>query len=449
MPFDNATIYLTNFRKKIITSCTSISSNHLVKNFFIFSFGSIMLRGISIIVAPITLNILNPSDYGLLSLFTSFNNIFIALIGLGLRQVFYLEYFHCQEIDRKKMTNAILGIYILIATPITLAFFALYQPLNQVLFCNRASPQLIALSLIYCFIFFFVELFYQHLQYESKALELTLLQTGIALISITLNIIFLYWMHLGVAGMLLGSTSAGFLAFSFASYYYSKAEYFDAFNLKQSMRLASQYLSLGLPFIPGVLFAWILSSGDKWVLAHYGTLHDVGIYAIADAFSQLFYVVILYPLSGSYLPWLFKQFAQNKAALKALEERNKKIMYTSMLGIAFAITSCYTLGKPILYWIIPAKYHESILYIWLILMGNVFWMGTYFASALIQYHKKSSFLGLAICLPALLNIGLNIALIPLLGTYGCALATLLAYMAYFGLILGYNHYLLNISSLDR
>lgn len=443
MLFTLATTYLTNFRKKIITSCTSPINNQIIKKFFIFSFGSIMLRGISIALMPFTLNILNPSDYGLLSLFTSFNNIFIAILGLGLRQVFYLEYFHCNEEQRKSMTNNILSIYILIALPVTLIFFCMHSILNRALFGNTANAFLIALSLVYCFLFFFVELFYQHLQYESKALELTLLQTAIALITVILNIFFLYWMHLAIQGVLLANACAGVIACSIAGYYYIKTHYAISFNMKQSIQHMARYLHLGIPFIPGILFAWILSSGDKWVLAHYGTLHDVGIYAIADAFSQLFYVVILYPLAGSYLPWLFKQFANDASAIAIVEQQNKKIMYRSMLGVACAISLAYVLGKPILYWILPIKYHESILYIWLILMGNVFWMGTYFASALIQYHKKSYFLAGAICVPALLNIGLNILLIPVLGIYGCSLATLIAYTAYFGLILGYNRHLLN------
>jgi O-antigen/teichoic acid export membrane protein len=442
MPFTYATTYLTNFQKKITTSYARIINSPIIKNFFIFSFGSIMLRGISIALVPFTLSMLNPSDYGLLSLFTSFNTIFIAIIGLGLRQSFYLEYFHCLDEQRKSMTNTILGIYILIATPLTFMAFALHPILNALLFCNAATPLLIALSLGYCFLFFFVELFYQHLQYESKALPLTLLQTSIALITIGLNIFFLYGMGLGVQGILLGSACSAAIACTVAAYYYIKADYVNLFSFRQSVQNMAFHLRQGAPFIPGILFAWIVSSGDKWVLARYATLHDVGIYAIADAFSQLFYVVILYPLSGSYLPWLFKQFAHNPADIKTIEQRNKKIMYMSMLGMACAITAGYVLGKPVLNWALPYKYHESILYIWLILMGNIFWMGTYFASALIQYHKKSSFLGLAICLPALLNIGLNIALIPPLGIYGCSLATLLAYMAYFCLILGYNRRLI-------
>lgn len=447
MPLSYATTYLTNFGKKITTSYACILKSEIIKNFFIVSFGSLMLRGISIALVPFTLNMLSPSDYGLLSLFTSFNTILIAILGLGLRQSFYLEYFHCQAEERKNMTNSIVGIYLLIATPLTFILFAAYPIINHALFCNAATPFLIALSLGYCFLFFFVELFYQHLQYESKALPLTILQTAIALITFVLTIFFVYRMQLGVQGVLLSSLCSVTLACGVGGYHYIKARYFDSFTFQQSRQDIAFHLRQGIPFIPGVLFAWILSSGDKWVLAQYSTLHDVGIYAVADAFSQLFYVVILYPLSGSYLPWLFKQFASNKKNIAILEHNNKKIMYNSMFGLASLITIGYMFGKPILYWILPSKYHEAILYIWLILMGNVFWMGTYFACALIQYHKKSYFLGLAICLPAFLNIGLNVALISTLGTYGCALATLLAYIAYFFLILGYNKRLLSQSSL--
>jgi O-antigen/teichoic acid export membrane protein len=242
--------------------------------------------------------------------------------------------------------------------------------------------------------------------------------------------------------MFLGYTSSNVLVVALAGYYYIKSRYWDSFNIRNSLQSMSHYLQRGIPFIPGILFAWILSSGDKWVLARYASLHDVGIYSIADAFSQLFYVMILYPLSGSYLPWLFKQFAHNKSSIVSIEYHNKKVMYYAMVGVAFAITVAYVLGKPMLYWILPNKYHEAIAYIWLILMGNVFWMGTYFASALIQYHKKSYFLAGVIAVPALLNLGLNILFIPWWGIYGCSVATLLAYVAYFCLILGYNKHLL-------
>jgi len=438
MIFNHATAYLAAAQKKITTSCTHLFNSPILKNFLIYSCGSIMLRGIAIFLAPITLNILSPAAYGLFSLVTSFNNIFIACIGLGLRQVFYIEYFHCDDVERKSMTNIILGIYVVVVTPIIALCACNTHILNSYVFNNNASSAIVVLCLAYSFIFFFVELFYQHLQYASKALPLTMLQITAALTTLSCTVFFLWWMRLGIIGILCGYIIGMFGSLSLALYWYMKENYWVAFSFKQTKEKFFSYIILGLPFIPSILFAWALSSGDKWVLTHYATLHDVGIYAIADAFSQLFYMVVLYPLGSSYVPWLFSSFAQNKDDLMSVERKNRKMMYVTMMCTALLITIGYILGKPIIYWALPHHYHESVQYIWLILMGNVFLMGTYFASGIIQFHKKTYFLAFALCIPALTNIGLNILLIPYFGIYGCAGATLLAYIGYFLLTLWYN-----------
>lgn len=113
-------------------------------------------------------------------------------------------------------------------------------------------------------------------------------------------------------------------------------------------------------------------------------------------------------------------------------------MYYSMIGFFVLITAGYSICKPILYYLLPIAYHEAVDYIWFILMGSVFLMGTYFANCLIQYHKKRYFLGFALLLPATLNVALNILLIPQYRIYGCVFATLTSYVSYFALTLWYN-----------
>jgi len=438
MSFGSAATYFINFQKKITQSCAALAQSSVIKNFFIYSCGSIMLRGIAIFLAPLTLHVLTPADYGLFSLVTSFNNIFIACIGLGLRQVFYIEYFHCNDEQRKQMTNTIIMLYALCAVPIIGIMLGSASLINTIIFNNNAHPSLIALCMIYCFIFFFVELFYQHVQYACKALELTMLQMSVALITLLSTAFFLYYLRWNIYGILCGYILGMLGVMAIAAHQYRINNYWASFSFSYSRKKFISYIILGIPFIPSILFAWMLSSGDKWVLTHYATMHDVGIYAIADAFSQLFYMLVLYPMSGSYLPWLFKQFAHNKDNLQPIEKYNKKIMYWCMLGMALLISACYIICKPVLFWALPHHYHEAIQYIWLILMGNVFLMGTYFCSAIIQFHKKTYFLAFALCLPALANVGLNIMLIPHYGIYGCAGATLLAYIGYFLLTLWYN-----------
>lgn len=438
MSFGTAATYLINFQKKITQSCILLMQSSVIKNFFIYSCGSIMLRGIAIFLAPITLHVLTPADYGLFSLVTSFNNIFIACIGLGLRQVFYIQYFHCDVEQRKQMTNTIILLYLIVAVPIIGAMLSATSFINAIVFNNNANPSLIVLCMIYCFIFFFVELFYQHIQYACKAFELTMLQMSVALMTLLSTVLFLYHLRWNIYGILLGYILGMVIVMAIAVHHYRINNYWASFSCAQSRKKFLSYIVLGIPFIPSILFAWMLSSGDKWVLTHYATMHDVGVYAIADAFSQLFYMIVLYPMSGSYLPWLFKQFADHKDDLLSVELNNKKIMYWCMIAMAMLITGCYILFKPVLYWVLPGHYHEAIQYIWLILMGNVFLMGSYFSSALIQFHKKTYFLAFALCIPACTNIGLNILLIPHYGIYGCAGATLLAYMGYFLITLWYN-----------
>ena len=428
--------------KKLLEYAIRLIYSPVIKNFFIYSFGNIILRGISLFLAPITLTILNPSDYGLLALVNSFTSILAIFLGLGLRQVFSIEYFHHDSFSRRGMINDIISIYLFISIPALIMLGSFISLINQYIFLNSASYALIVISLVFCFIYFFAELFYQVLRYQEKAWYLTLLQTSIALLTIGLNLFFLCVLKWGVLSMIASYALGTLIACLIALKAYYQKIGLSNFYPTKSLKKMGYYLKFGFPFIPGVLFGWILASGDRWVLARYATLHDVGIYSLADTFGQLYQLLVLIPMSGSYLPHLFKRFADNKDNLASVEHWNRKNMYISMIGMSGLITGGYLILKPFLHWFLPIKYHESIDYIWFILMGYVFLMGTYFASSLIQFHKKTYFLAFSLFIPAIFNIILNIILIPYMAIYGCVIATLASYIVYFLITIWYNNFLL-------
>jgi len=413
----------------------------VTQNFLIYSLSSFLLRGMSVITAPITMSILCPSEYGLLALANSFISVLTLFLGLGLRQAFSLEFFHSQTKQQKEMINDIIVTYVSCTSIIFILLFCGYRTINMAVFAGHATHTLIFVSLAICFVYFFVELFYQILQYQTKALLLALIQTSIALITIALQLILLCHYKLGVTSMLL----AQFFGMSIAAIIGIKMYYATQctvhINITRSWRTMAHYLKLGIPFIPSVLFGWILSSGDRWVLAQQASMHHVGIYSLADAFGQLFHLLVLYPMSCSYLPYMLRTFARDRDALLANEYWNQRNMIYSMIGMATFITLGYIISKPLLYYILPYAYHEAVDYIWFILMGYVFLMGTYFANCFIQFHKKSYFLGFSPVLPAMLNVGLNYMLIPHFKIYGCVAATLIAYASYFCVTVLYNYYL--------
>jgi O-antigen/teichoic acid export membrane protein len=195
---------------------------------------------------------------------------------------------------------------------------------------------------------------------------------------------------------------------------------------------------MGLPFIPSMLFGLLLASGDRWVLARLSTMHNVGIYSVANTLAQLANMIIFYAITGSYMPHMLNSFAQHRDNVIELEAKNKLAMWAAMCASFVLISVGFASSKCILYFFIPKAFQESIGYMYLLLLGSIFLLGTQFLNCLIQFKKKSLFLGLILCLPASLNVILNIILIPHLELYGCVLATLISYISYFMITYLYN-----------
>ena len=190
-------------------------------------------------------------------------------------------------------------------------------------------------------------------------------------------------------------------------------------------------LWLGVPFIPNILLTWALSSSDRWLLAYLDGLESVGIYALADTATQVFQLVVLAPLSASYIPQMLRAYAEKKNNFLEIEHTNIRTMWYAMgiagVGVTLATCGGYIVGP----YILPTHYLQSLKYVWLILLGNVFFMGTYFNSTYLVYSKRI-WLTVSLSMSATLcNVVLNCALIPIAGIMGCTLATTISNALFF------------------
>ena len=428
---------LITTRQKMYSLLQTITNASVIKHFFIYSFGSFFLRSISMILVPLNMRKLTPTDYGTLSLITAFITISTALIGLGLRQMLSIEFFHQNQEGKKRLLTDMIVIYTTIAIPaVAVAWHARALIISSIFFNTITATQL-APALITVFLFFYAELLYQLLQYERKAIPLTTLQILLALISAATTLVSLWVFNVGIVGIIWAQTISTILA-TLVFFLFLAKRYFLRSSIRASLSKTYYYILYGLPFIPGIICSWVLASADRWVLASYRSMHEVGIYAIADLFAQLFYTLILIPWSGSYLPYIMQRYAKHKDNLAPIERENRQIMFMSMIGATVVILISFFCFKSFLHYLLPATYYSAIPYILLLLLGQIFLLGSYFAATLIQFHKKSYFLAFALALPAIINLLLNLLLTPYFGIYGCTAATLISYFIYFMIMYLYN-----------
>lgn len=410
------------------------------KNFIRYATTSLFCRGLTFLIAPITISFLSPKEFGLLSLTNSFVVIIGIITNLGLRHVLLLEYVHHTQKEQTRLVSNLIVTYFIIALPIFIFLFINQSNINHYFFCNQSSASLITISLAFCFFSFFVEFFQQLLQLQTKISLSTKLHLTSASCSIILIIIFIVFFKMGIVGIILAQLLGTIAAYS--HHFWCKIKHvFCWSNFDELKKTTTYYLKIGLPFIPGMLSNWIMASGDKWFLARYSSIENVGIYTLADACGSLFHIIVSNSLAAIYVPFLLKKFSAHKENINKLETKNKQIMAISLIVAFIVVTIGYFITKPILYRILPQSYTISVQYIWFTFVGYILLMGTYFASILIQFHKRSLFLACSLIIPASCNCILNRLLIPQYAIYGSLIATISSYLVYFVITIAYNYYL--------
>lgn len=412
----------------------------IVADFLIYALGSLFTRGISFIILPLIMQRITPAEYGSLALLLAFFTIITAILGLGLRQFLSLEYFHRTPHEQKALIHELLIIYSASTLPAVMMIWLFQGQIIQQFFFNAVtSTQLLAIT-ISAVLFFYVELMYQILQYRQQAQRVAIMQASSAVLYTALSYTSVSYFQMGITGIVWAQTTSIILGCLYAlNYFWQNRTYI---SIQQSLKKIREYLPHSVPFIPTILANWLLSSSDRWILGSYYTLDKVGIYSTADIATQLFYALILAPWAGSYLPHIMRQFQHNKSQLFIAEKENKKIMWLCMISLAIAITLLYPVAEYVVRHILPAAYQEALLYAWYLLIGQIFLLGSYFCSALIQYHKRTYFLAFSLFIPALINIILNFIATPLWGIMGCTISTLISYAIYFMMTYLFNTYLL-------
>jgi len=409
----------------------------VLKNFFTYSFGAILARIVTAIISFTTITVFSTSEFGLMSLFNNFIAITPIFLNLGLRQLFGLEFFHLDNNSKKRLfLDHIITIYLVISSPVLIFFLLNINYLNKIVFLNEAKYLSILIALIICFFSFFSELFFQVLRYQTRAKLLTKIQIQAALINAILTVILVFIFKFKIIGVLIANLISILFINLYASYlYFKKFQEIKKFNsnIIKNPSKAIRYLKLSIPLISNIILSWTLSSSDRWILAHWGNLKLVGIYAVADTFGHLFNLIILQPLGGSYVPYILEKFskAKNYLEFSKINNHNLKLMLITVTGMLSLISIGYLAFKPIFLLVAPERYHQSVNYILLILMGQTFFMGTYFSSCILQYQKRAYLLLFLTFTSSIINIVLNIILIPNHGIYGCTIATLISYIIYF------------------
>ncbi len=183
-------------------------------------------------------------------------------------------------------------------------------------------------------------------------------------------------------------------------------------------------LAYGLPLVPSALSAWALALVDRIILSRLGSLSEVGEYAVANRLAQLLLIgmtAFLFALS----PFLLSTYSENPEQEKAARGRTLTYL-TFILAIVGLVL---TLFAKELFEIVAPRFDDAYLTVGPLSLGAALYgISTVLTTGLAIVRKTVHLAGLSVG-AAVLNVGLNLALIPPFGIVGAGLATAAGYGA--------------------
>src|SRR5699024_9155944 len=180
-------------------------------------------------------------------------------------------------------------------------------------------------------------------------------------------------------------------------------------------------LNISLPLIPHSLSNNILSQSDRVLISTYRNATEVGLYSLAYSYSAIL-MTIWNALNQAWAPWFYGEM--NNENYKLIQKIVKP--YTVLFSMMFI--GMLALGPEALKVFGSAEYQDGVRVIPPVLLGLYFQFSYSLYVNIEIYLKQTKYISIGTVMAAVLNIVLNILVIPTYGYIGAAYTTLIGYI---------------------
>ena len=186
-----------------------------------------------------------------------------------------------------------------------------------------------------------------------------------------------------------------------------------------------EYLAFGLPTVPGNLSSWVVNSSDRYVIGIFLSTAFVGYYSPGYTLGSII-TMFTAPLSFMLPAVLSKYYDENN-----MNEVKTVLRYSLKYFLLLAIPSAFglsLLSKPLLTILSTPEIASQGYLITPFVAASALLLGAYAVILqVIMLEKKTKITGAIWIIAAILNLGLNIVVVPFIGILGAAITTLLAF----------------------
>lgn len=387
----------------------------LSKHSLIYGLGGGLNKLLAFLLLPIFTRYLTPADYGLFSLLLVTGGVAGIITQLGLGSALFREVIYFDTDERTATSTA---LYFLIGESLLifggLALFA--GPLSQLIFGSTLQTETLRL-VFYTGILRVAEIvFMARLRIKERAALYSAVSVARFLVGAGLSILYIVVLKQGVEGLIIaGLIQAGLFAGVYLVILLPGLRPVVSGPVLRSMLL------FGAPMVPAGLADLIMTSSDRYFLQQYASTAEVGLYSLGYTIGMVMNLAV-WSVQLAWPALMFSIAKQETAPQQFARILTYYVLVLGFLGLGLSL-----LARELLVIMTTPEFHGAAAVVPLVAVSYIFYGVRYMTNTALPTRDKMKYVPLIIILAALVNLGLNLLLIPPYGMLGAAWATLISY----------------------
>jgi len=392
----------------------------LVKSSGIYALSSVAVPLVSLVLAPFLTHHLSPTDYGVFAIISTAISLGVGITQLGLSSAFFRAYGYdySSERDRRDVIATVTVLLCLVSIPTVIVVTLTAPGLAKLLFGRSSLGNYISLAGGIILLQNLTVPAMAWLRAESRSLLFSLLSISNLLVTLLATIFLVGVQHWGILGAIIANGS-GYACMVICTVPITVLRT----GIKLRADIARNLLTFGLPLVLNFVSYWVLQLSDRYLLSLFASLAETARYTVVYTLGSAMSVVIISPFTLAWPTALFT-IAQRKDAVQVF----KLIFRWFSMFLLFAAFG-FSLGATfILDWLFPETYHSAALVIPVVAESIAFYGAYFLFMAGANIKRKTWLAAVFTTIAAVVNLALNLVLIPLSGAMGAAASTLIAYI---------------------
>jgi O-antigen/teichoic acid export membrane protein len=395
----------------------------LAKHSAVYGLGGLVSRILAVLLLPLYTSYLTTKDYGRVETLIALNAVLVTLLRAGISSAFFRFYFDSPEpAARLRVLRTSFWFTMTTATLGLVAGWIFAAPIAAALNLGDNQDGLVRAA----FVGLWAQMNYEQLtslfRVEERSVAFVIASLVNVLVTIGATVVLVVVLDLHALGVVVGNF-LGTLTVYLALLGYRR----EQLGLQFDRELLRQMNRFGLPLVPSGLALWTLNFSDRFFLAHLSGQADVGRYSLGVRVASA--ITLLLVAFRTAWPAFAYSIEDDRQA-----RRTYGFVLTYLLFIACWISLALGLLAP---WLVRLLAPSN----------SDFWAGSrvvaplaFAGSAWAAYTvviigigraRRTQFNWVITGTAALIDIVLNLALIPPFGIIGAAVAALSAFTAMF------------------